>query len=88
VPHAACRKTEFFNRLLVSSCPELAFLANPDAAFEKCDAGQEVQMSRCAGMRESDVQMPCISMANALEMSAHPCAELVAVQNSSILDSN
>jgi hypothetical protein len=48
----------------------LAILANPDAAFEKCD-----------------FQMPFISMAFAIEMSAHPCAELVAIQKKSILDS-
>jgi hypothetical protein len=52
-----------------SSCPELAVLANPDAAFEKCD-----------------FQMPFISNAYAFEMSAHPCAELVPVQDTRILD--
>ena len=30
--------------------------------------------------------MPFISTANAVEMSAHPCAELVPVQKRSILD--
>jgi hypothetical protein len=54
---------------LVSTRPELAILANPDAAFEKCD-----------------FQMPFISKAYAFEVSAHPCAESVPVQNSSIRD--
>jgi len=54
---------------LISSCPELAVLANPDAAFEKCD-----------------FQMPFISKAFRFEMSAHPCAEPVPVQNTRILD--
>ena len=60
-----------FAQPLSSSCPELAVLANPDPAFEKCD-----------------FQMPFISMADAVEMSAHPCAEIVAVQNGPIQDSN
>jgi hypothetical protein len=45
-------------------------------------------MSRRAGMRESDVQLPFISTANAVEMSAHPCAELVGYRNRPIPDSN
>ena len=58
-----------FDVTLFGSCPELAILANPNAAFEKCD-----------------FQMPFISKADAFEMSAHPCAELVPVQNTGILD--
>jgi hypothetical protein len=39
-----------------------------------------------AAIEKCDFQMPFISKAYAFEMSAHPCAELVSVQNTRILD--
>jgi len=37
-------------------------------------------------LEKRDFQMPFISKSNAFEMSAHPCAELVPVQITRILD--